>query len=180
MRVLIVVATLFLIAGCSDSESTNVNNDLNKQDAETSRSSEENDLNNVDGPLNDELQYEHLVQYGGVLNARTSQFLYHLQQNNLERMQEFLHEELSLVEEEGDIILKSSDKEVPLSFSDESLEWWFIEGITFYDNGNQASVTVRPFSIDLAGEPVQESRVFFVNIVKGSDIFDWIINYIER
>ncbi|MDR4889852.1 hypothetical protein RGU12_20365 [Fredinandcohnia sp. QZ13] len=121
-----------------------------------------------------ERQYKYQFTNTPYINMNTSFFFYDLQNENVERLNEHTSDELRFEKKNGEIyaITQSYERKVTYNTDNQTLESWYIEGISFEPMDNRAEVTIRPH---YSGESVAvlEARYFNLTFVKINE--DWYL-----
>ncbi|WP_078549205.1 hypothetical protein [Litchfieldia alkalitelluris] len=123
--------------------------------------------------------YNYQVTEGPYINMYSSKLLYDLQNNDVESLNERSHEEFRFEEKNGEIYAITLGNERKITYNDDNyiIKRWFIEGVSFKQNGNEVEVTIRPHYVDQNGDSVQEDRYFKLYFIKLKE--DWYLKDIS-
>ncbi|MFS0821778.1 hypothetical protein [Bacillus sp. 1P02SD] len=121
-----------------------------------------------------ERQYKYQFTNTPTINMNTSFLFYNLQKENVEWLNEHTTDELRFEKKSGEIyaITQSYERKVTYNTDNQTLENWYIEGISFEPMDNRAEVTIRPHYV-WESDAVLEARYFHLIFVKIKE--DWYL-----
>ncbi|RPF56131.1 hypothetical protein [Aquisalibacillus elongatus] len=180
-KLLMILAFLIIITGCDEKANSPDSNEVKQLETEVQ------DLKDKVQEAEKELEklrdierlYEYQVQDTSYINMYSSQFLYNLQSEGIDNLNERSHEELHFKEKNDEIyaITPSYEKKITYNNDNQTLERWFIESVSFEQSGNAAEATIRPLYFDENNVSVKEDRYFTFYFVKIKD--DWLLQDIS-